>query len=422
MQQTDKSSFDESKSTYVEREIRRQFNGNLQRHIITLLVIVAVVAVIEFEIAAPELRYFILSVRVATILAILVAVPVLQAQPDKLRFALFWIEQAMALGYAAGVFRKYYLGLEVGGSLGEFSVLAHFIFLICVSPITSSTALIGMAMAYMSLMISVLAISGVQMSVYSIIVFFVLIMAVVVRMHLVSILRLRHGMDFDLRQRMLPKGFMDQTIDLGRLELSTVLAMKSTGVLCIATDWRGFRRLFERHESKKILEGLSDYYDQCVRILDETFGTGRYSIDWMADELLVYVPFNTQNLDSVQATANTALGFCKRLQLMCLQFSEEKGLPEGIEIGVALGRASFGLSGTSNSRRMFAFGYPVSLARAIQHHAKRVHLNNGVTFAGSIAMSPAVYNALGSDLKTKRIESDEFLKRMDCDAILVLEP
>jgi class 3 adenylate cyclase len=238
-----------------------------------------------------------------------------------------------------------------------------------------------------------------------------------VRESFMRILRLQFGIDYDLRRRLLPTAFVQKTVDVDRKNLVSSVKMTSSGILCVACDWKGFHQTLKSHAVPDVIAVLSAYYDECVELMHQHFPAGDCAIDWMADEFVVYVPYDTQDPKNISSIATSAMAFSKELIRVRKRCFETSGYPVGIDIGIALGRASYGLSGTNNAQRMLAFGYPVSLARALQHHVKQATLSR--FSEDHIAVSYDFMKALPPDGAFEPIATDRFLRNMGVETIYV---
>ena len=95
-------------------------------------------------------------------------------------------------------------------------------------------------------------------------------------------------------------------------------------------------------------------------------------------------------------------------------------MPLGIDVGIAHGVASYGLSGTKFSKKMMAWGRPVALARAIQYQAKQ--LRNSEGYEDRVIATPEFSAIAKSGRKLIEYKSDIYVSKLACDAITEILP
>ncbi|MCX6124053.1 MAG: hypothetical protein NTV34_04795, partial [Proteobacteria bacterium] len=403
---------------YIEAEISRQFDSYLPAHLIGLILFSIIMAVTEFNLGAPDLRYRLLGVRGAVVILTLIAIPIYQSHPLRLRWVLFLIEQMMAFGFVLILYQKHHLNVPITGYMTEILLGVQFTALICVSPLNSLLFIFYTAAVYSIATVAVGLFAPQIQPVFLIVSVGSYIAGAVVRGNYMRILKIQHGIDYDLRRRLLPVAYVRNTLAVARGALSGAVQMVSTGILCISSDWRRFRSILKAYDTQAVLGVLSTYYDECVELMHRNFPKGDCAIDWMADEFLIYVPYDTQNKENVCQYAQSAIAFSRGLIAARQRCFAINSYPDGIDIGIAMGRASYGLSGTCNSRRMLAFGFPVSLARAMQHHVKRLDKLRDVS--DHIAVSQDIVEALQGTERFYAESTDRFLMNMGVDSINIL--
>ncbi|MCX6119217.1 MAG: hypothetical protein NT027_16895 [Proteobacteria bacterium] len=413
---------------FVHREVSREINSVLWIQIFAIVAINSCLTVADVILGIPELRSINLFIRGSTILAAVVIFPILRDKPLLHRNAIFMICQIFGIGFSYSVHQKHALNLPLNGYLSEYILIIQMMLIIGFCPFTQKKHLLSLAGIY--LLVVLWAVSPViaTHALFVVLAGCSFYISVTIRVLYLNFLERLHGIDYDLRARMLPPILVRNTLDRPRGFLIDAVKMSSTGILCITSDWHHFKDAFKLHDEQTIAKLMSDYYDECVTLLHEKFDGGDCALDWMGDDVLIYIPYNTQDDQETETKTLAAVNFALDLVQIRKRHFAHLSVPSGIDVAISLGRANYGLSGTSNSRRMIAFGYPVSLARGLQHHIKICsELTNDNT--DRIAMTNDIRNILSNghdptlqSLNLVSIKPDQFLKNMQVTEYFVHLP
>ncbi len=176
--------------------------------------------------------------------------------------------------------------------------------------------------------------------------------------------------------------------------------------VCLASDWRGYQQISRTEKPERLAEALTAYYDACRELLETHFPTGNYFSDWIADELLIY--FLTEKEPPDAELCAQVITFARSLLEMKEAFAAKLGLPRGIDIGIASGLASIGLSGLASNRKVIAVGDVPVRARKMQGMGKALRtargdqdriiysdalLDEGIQPTGALALAEVVPDA-----------------------------
>jgi hypothetical protein len=179
--------------------------------------------------------------------------------------------------------------------------------------------------------------------------------------------------DYRYRSQVLPRNIIHKSLYEDNLQ-AAFPPQERTGVF-ISSDWRNFQKLSGSMSANDISNLLGDYYTMCEDLLDRIFPDGDYYMDWIADELFVVVfcEFQTE----VKERINLAVKFSVELLGEKKKFFSKFSIEQGIDVGVAFGKAQIGMMGPSTHLKATALGQLPGRARRLQSCGKQLRKHLG---------------------------------------------
>ncbi len=217
--------------------------------------------------------------------------------------------------------------------------------------------------------------------------------------------------EYRTRERLIPSHILRSSSHKDR-DSEEVFLPSERQCVYIASDWRGYQKLSETIDPRKLTEALNAYYDLCDSLLQKYFPEGNYYSDWIADELFVVVlPVDDKPEINI---SEQAVNFSVELTHQRPSFEEQYAFPEAIDIGLSYGPAIVGLMGPSNHKKATALGQYPGKSRRYQdvgkYLRKSMYASDRVIFGQSILM-----NLKNIDYDIKKSSNDSNMKFRDLE-------
>ena len=195
--------------------------------------------------------------------------------------------------------------------------------------------------------------------------------------------------EFQTRSKIAPAHILRKAMEHEK-EIDQIFAPKKEMCACISSDWRSYQQLSSSLATNQLVEGLSNYYNHCEKLLEQVFPEGNYFSDWIADELFVVA--YTSNAMSEAELADAALLFGEKLIIFKQQFFSEYQFPAAIDVGISFGKALLGMMGPESYRKATALGRVPGEARRLQAVGKQ--LREKLPPIDRVIFNKAVFTAL----------------------------
>lgn len=159
-------------------------------------------------------------------------------------------------------------------------------------------------------------------------------------------------------------------------------------ITILVSDLRGFTPLTESLEPKRLVELLNRYLEQMTEII---LGHGGVIDKFMGDGILVYFGAPKQVPDHPRRAVSCALSMQESMVDLNREFGASGLPPLNMGIGINTGTLVVGNIGSERRKEYGAVGSAINVAFRVESQ----------TSAGEILVTPAVYQAVGQELRVR---------------------
>jgi class 3 adenylate cyclase len=168
----------------------------------------------------------------------------------------------------------------------------------------------------------------------------------------------------------------------------------------LSSDWRGYQKISESLTAEEISELIGNYYDDINQVLGEHLAGTDFFSDWIADELMVIIP--TDSEEQKAEIASKIVSACQQIGKLLNTAARYEMLD--IDIGVSFGKSVIGFIGPKQHRKMTALGRNPGHSRRLEGVGKalREEFSNTMYL---ITNDPQIVEALKADSLPVRSKS-----------------